>query len=146
LVTIAARHAGRDSRSIPGNLEAIGERRVLVLAEEPLKRGTEIRINADSHVLSGIVECCNAEAPLGFFLEIRLKRESRWSEQWFKPKHLLAVGVPKKNENSTKALPLENTSVTEYFVRVIFAHRLQVKSARAADGLSCSPRSQHVSG
>jgi hypothetical protein len=121
LVSIATRNTGRDSQAIAGNLEAIGERSVLVLTQVPLRRGTEIRIDANPHVLKGIVKQCSFEAPLGCYVEVSLEPESRWSERWFRPKHLVALEVAKPEENSSKGLYLENLSVTEDFLRADFA-------------------------
>jgi hypothetical protein len=89
LVSIAPARAIGDSRSFTGNLEAIGEWSLLILTEVPVRRGTEIRISTKAHTLNGIVEWCNFDEPLGCYLQVRLKSESRWSQRWFKPKHLL---------------------------------------------------------
>jgi hypothetical protein len=105
---------------VPGNLEAIGERSAMVLTEVPFKRGTKINITANSHVLRGNVERCRHDGPLGCFIEVRLDFESRWSEQWFKPQHLLALGTGKQGKCSSKALTLENDSVPEKFLRATF--------------------------
>lgn len=94
LVSISTHRAKGDSRSFTGNLEAIGEWNLLVLTEVPVRRGTEIRISTRAHTLNGIVEWCNFDEPLGCYLQIRLKNDSRWSQRWFKPQHLLAAVVP----------------------------------------------------
>jgi hypothetical protein len=124
LVIIATRHRGRDSQAV-GNLEAIGEWTLVVLTQEPLRHGTEISIKTNSHVMNGIVERCKVVAQLGYYLEVRLKPESRWSERWFKPKHLLKVGFREEEGRSPKALTLEKPSVTEYFLRADSASRMQ---------------------
>jgi hypothetical protein len=128
LVLVTTEHAGRDSQAIFGNLEEIGERSALLLTQVPFRCGTEINININPHVLNGIVEGCNFEEPLGCYIEVRLKPESRWSERWFKPKHLLALRFREVEGNASKVLPLENPSVTEYFVRADCAPRVQVRA------------------
>lgn len=142
LVVIATRHRGRDSQVI-GNLEAIGEWSLVVLTQAPLRRGTEISIKTNSHVMNGIVERRTVEAQLGYYLEVRLKPESRWSERWFKPKHLLRVGVREEEGGSPKALTLEEPSVTEYFLRADSAPRMQAldcKTPQAACFAAASRR------
>jgi hypothetical protein len=88
LVSIGAEH----SSSVSGNLEAISPSSLVVLTDIPLRQGTQVRINTKKHVLKGIVERCNVHEPLGCYVEVRLKPESRWSKRWFVPEHLLALG------------------------------------------------------
>jgi hypothetical protein len=88
LVSIAAEH----SPSVCGNLEAISQSRLVVLTDIPLRQGTQVSINTKEHVLKGTVERCNIHEPLGCYIEVRLKPESRWSKRWFVPEHLLALG------------------------------------------------------
>lgn len=112
---------------VPGNLEAIDQRRALVLTEVPLAEGLEISIQANAHVLTGVVEECRLENPLGWFIEVRLKPESWWSEQWFKPQHLFKVGG-----GTPKVITLEKPSVTEKFFRAHHASRVHISSAAAS--------------
>jgi len=77
---------------IPGNLEAIGRSSALVLTQTSVTRKTDVSIHTKDHILKGIVERCIFDEPLGCYVEIRLKPESRWSKTWFNPQHLLAVG------------------------------------------------------
>jgi hypothetical protein len=60
-----------------------------VLTETSVRRNTEVSIHTEDHILKGVVEWCGFDDPLGCYVEIRLKPESRWSETWFKPQHLL---------------------------------------------------------
>ncbi len=41
--------------------------------------------------LKGRVNACTAERLLGFYIEVELDSESRWSDQWFQPQHLLSL-------------------------------------------------------
>lgn len=123
LVSIFSTRSNRDSEVVSGNLEAIGEQRALVLTEVPLRPGSQISIDAHANVLKGVVERCSVDAPLGCFIEVRLEPESWWSEQWFKPEHLLAVGAGKRVAQASKVLTLENPSVTENFLRVDYSSR-----------------------
>jgi hypothetical protein len=74
---------------IEGNLEEIGEWSALLLTERPLPRGVELHIQCEASPLNGVVESCTFEDLLGYFVTVRLYPASRWSEQWFSPKHLL---------------------------------------------------------
>src|SRR5260370_20800823 len=73
------------------NLEEIGEWTALLLLEDPVPPGARTRIQCGQHQLSGYVETCTLEEPLGFFVEVRLDPDSRWSEEWFTPQHHLAL-------------------------------------------------------
>lgn len=77
------------AESVPGNLEEIGERSALVLAECPLPVGTRVHIACRSHVLKGVTASCEFHPALGYFLEIELAPASWWSHRWFEPQHLL---------------------------------------------------------
>jgi hypothetical protein len=98
LVTIGS----EGSLGVPGNLEAIGQWSALVLTQTPVRRNTEVSIRTEDHVLKGIVEWCTFDEPLGCYLEVRLKPESRWSKQWFRPKHLLALAKRTEDDKSKK--------------------------------------------
>lgn len=136
---IATRHRGCASQAILGNLEAIGEWSLVVLTQVPLRRGTEISIKTNSHVMNGIVKRCKVEAQLGYYLEVRLKQESRWSERWFEPKHLLKVGFREEEGGSRKVLALERPSVTEYFLRADSASRMQLVARRREAACFAAP-------
>lgn len=73
------------------NLEEIGESSALLLMDRRLSAGSRIRINCKSRELKGIVESCRVNEWLGFFVEVRLDPDSRWSPQWFTPEHLLTL-------------------------------------------------------
>jgi hypothetical protein len=90
LVSLVCAKNGRTT-TLSGNLEEIGEWSALVLAETPIARRTKVRIACEGHDLKGFVRSCRHEKSLGFLVDVRLYQESRWSEQWFTPKHLLAL-------------------------------------------------------
>jgi hypothetical protein len=73
------------------NLEEISEWKAFLLVEQPVRRGTKVQVTCESNQLSGTVESCKLDNPLGFIVSIRLDPESRWSEKWFTPNHLLAI-------------------------------------------------------
>jgi hypothetical protein len=94
LVDVITRDKRGPSR-VTGNLEEIGEWNALVLTEAAIERGTNVRVACESKELTGVVESCVRDESLGFFVEVRLDPESRWSEQWFTPRHLLSLCAPK---------------------------------------------------
>jgi hypothetical protein len=128
LVSIASKGAPH-SQAVQGNLEAIGERSVLVFTEVPFRRGAEISIRAGCHILRGTVEQCRHDEPIGCFMDVRLNPESRWSEQWFKPQHLLALSTGSRTENASRVLTLENASVTEDFLPAGLFPRCKLRHA-----------------
>jgi len=91
LVSIACMNSSRRLHAIAGNLEEIGEWSALVLADAPIRCGTKVRVACERFQLRGLVESCTFEELLGFFVRVRLDPESRWSQQWFTPKHLFAL-------------------------------------------------------
>src|SRR5437867_301613 len=88
------------------NLEEIAESRAVVLSEKALRQRSKVRIISGNKCLEGIVESCIFEGILGFFLNIELVPESRWSRERFLPKHFLDV----KRLASTKGFTLSKAS------------------------------------
>ena len=87
-----ARLSGRSSTpDLDGNLEEIGEWSALVLTQDPVLPGTKIRVRGKKHELKGFVRSCTFDRLLGFFIDIGLLAESRWTEKWFVPEHLFAL-------------------------------------------------------
>ena len=77
------------AESVPGNLEEIGKRSALVLADYPLAIASRVHIACREHVLRGVTRSCEFHRALGYFMEIELAPASRWSRRWFSPRHLL---------------------------------------------------------
>ena len=96
---------------VSGNLEEVSEGSLLLLADVDFQSGEAVTIRAKSHQFKGFVEKSQFDQCLGYFVEIRLAAESRWSEAVFQPDHLL------------KPFALENTSVTEKLVPAAFDRR-----------------------
>ncbi len=87
-------------RSGVANLEEIGETSAMLLAESIVPRGSTVYITSGEHHLRGTVEGITFDRVLGFFVEVALQPESRWSEKWFTPAHLLALwkGVEEEDQ------------------------------------------------
>jgi hypothetical protein len=96
----------RGRQAILGNLEEIGEWFVEVLTESAFPRDAVVRIVSKAQHLEGVVEACTRQQPLGFFVKVRLSPQSRWSERWFTPQHLLRLW----SGTQTKASPLRAAS------------------------------------
>jgi hypothetical protein len=79
------------AQKLDGNLEEIGEFSALILTQAPVSPGTKIRVSGKVHALHGFVRSCTFDRLLGFFVEIGLDEESRWTEKWFRPEHLLSL-------------------------------------------------------
>jgi hypothetical protein len=91
LVSVFRAEENGPQPAISGNLEEIGESTALVLTENPIHPGTKVRIDCNMRDLRGVTESCEANEWLGFFVEIRLDADSRWSPQWFSPEHLCSA-------------------------------------------------------
>lgn len=91
LVQVARQSGKRTAEVVEGNLEEIGEWSALVLTQQSLPIGAKVRIKAKDHELKGVVRARTFDGDLGFFLDIGLDTESRWTEKWFQPQHLFAL-------------------------------------------------------
>jgi hypothetical protein len=90
-VSIARLSGRRSAEDLNGNLEEIGEWSALILAQDPVPPGTKVRVKGKEHELKGFVRSCTFDRVLGFFIDVWLLTESRWSEKWFVPEHLFAL-------------------------------------------------------
>jgi hypothetical protein len=86
-----------------GNLEEIGEWFAEVLTESAFPCNLSVRIQSTTHQLEGVVKSCKYQEHLGFVVKVKLNPESRWSERWFTPKHLLKLWS--HPETKVSALP-----------------------------------------
>jgi hypothetical protein len=59
--------------------------------QSALRIRTKVRVMTKTHELRGFVRSCTFDGLLGFFIEIGLDPESRWSEKWFVPESLFAL-------------------------------------------------------
>ena len=96
---------------VSGNLEEVGEGSFLLLTDVDFQPGEAVTIRAKTHQFKGFVENSQFDKCLGYFIEVRLAPESRWSEAVFQPEHLL------------KSFALENVSVPEEIVPAAFERR-----------------------
>lgn len=76
--------------AVRGNLEEIEEWSAVILADIPISPGTKVRIRCETNQLKGTVESFLRDS-LGFLIKIRFDPDSRWSERWFTPQHLLTL-------------------------------------------------------
>jgi hypothetical protein len=90
LVTVEFADGGGE-RSLEGNLEEISEERATVLTNSEIPSSTAVRIRCEAHWLRGVVESASYDLALGYFHEIVLDDDSRWSEERYRPMHLLKV-------------------------------------------------------
>lgn len=90
-VSVARVSAGRSAQALEGNLEEIGEWSALILTQDAVPPGTKVRVKGKAHELKGFVRSCTFDRLLGFFIDIGLDAESRWSEKWFVPEHLFTL-------------------------------------------------------
>ena len=102
-----------DRRGCPAmlaNLEEIGEWFAEILTDCAFPQNAPVRIVSKGQQLEGIVEGCTQNQPLGFFVKVRFNPESRWSERWFTPQHLLKLWSGTQADNQPKVSPLKAAS------------------------------------
>jgi hypothetical protein len=91
LVSIAPLSGPKTLPDFNGNLEKISEHHALVLTQDAMGLGTKVRVKRKVTELIGFVRSCTFDNLLGYFIDIDLDVESRWSEKWFVPEHLFAL-------------------------------------------------------
>jgi hypothetical protein len=84
-----------------GNLEEIGEWFAEVLTESAFPCNANVRIQSGTHQLEGRVKSCKFQESLGFLVKVKLHPQSRWSDRWFTPKHLLQLWAGPEPKVST---------------------------------------------
>ena len=89
LVTVTSHDSSGEAKVMSGNLEEIGEWSARVLLDSPLHRGSQVTVNAGDNCLNGRVKSWSFEPDLGYFVDVRLNSESRWTKAWFTPEHML---------------------------------------------------------
>ena len=73
------------------NLEEIASSDATLLMEERLEPGQPISLRAKGHDLNGVVESCELDQNLGWFIKVQFDFTSRWHGQMFVPEHFLAM-------------------------------------------------------
>ena len=96
IVAVTPCCGGMPKLVLTGNLEEIGERSAVILTEAPINRGVRVTVSCRAHQLKGLVKFCRFDKWLGFLVEVRLDRVSRWSTRWFTPQHLLGASEETK--------------------------------------------------
>jgi hypothetical protein len=91
LVSVALLSGRRAVRALDANLEQISESNAVILTQDAVAPGTQVRVKGKAHELKGFVRSCTFDRVLGFFVDIDLDTESRWSEKWFLPEHIFAL-------------------------------------------------------
>jgi hypothetical protein len=91
LVTISTGESSDRLQTVIGNLEEIGEWKARLLVDRPMTTGTGVVVNAGGNSLKGSVRSWTYEPDLGYFVDVQLNRESRWSPKSFRPQHLLRI-------------------------------------------------------
>ena len=91
LVSVARLSGGRPMQVLDGNLEEIGDSSALILLLDAVPIGTKVRVMGKAKELMGRVKSCTFDRVLGYFIEVGLDAQSRWSEKWFVPEHLFTL-------------------------------------------------------
>ena len=94
LVTIEYLDALGQNQSLTGNLEEISPGRLLVLSESNIPLGSSVVVQCQGHRLSGRIQKADRHDQLGWFWDVKLKENSRWSQELFLPEHLFTLPIP----------------------------------------------------
>jgi hypothetical protein len=122
LVSVARLSGGRPAKVLDGNLEEIDERSAVILLQDAVPIGTRVRVKGKTQEMNGRVKSCTFDRVLGFFIEVWLDAESRWSEKWFVPEHLFSLCPSMRY--FTESMP----KVPEKFLLARSAHSLKTAS------------------
>jgi hypothetical protein len=122
LVSVVRLSGGRPAQVLDGNLEEIDERSALILLQDAVPIGTRLRVKGKAQEMNGRVKSCTFDRALGFFIEVGLDAESRWSEKWFVPEHLFSLCPSMRY--FTESVP----KVPEKFLLARSAHSLKTAS------------------
>ena len=82
--------AGRSQRTT-ANLEEIGPNCASLLVEARIPRGALTTIETQGQRLQGYARGAVHEAPLGWFVDVKLSPGSSWSRRRYSPEHLLSA-------------------------------------------------------
>jgi hypothetical protein len=94
LISVVCMNDDDSCSLVHGNLEEISETSAVVLLERVVRLGTKVELVCKTETLKGFVDAYSWDEHIGFFIEIRLDAESRWSPQWFAPEHFLSLDNP----------------------------------------------------
>jgi hypothetical protein len=109
----------------------LGATSLVVLTDTAFEPGTAVTIQAKNHQFKGSVANSEFDGCLGYYLEVRLARDSYWSDRLFQPQHL------------TKLIALEESSVTEKVIPDFSAQRSITCARAACAGNNRRPRRTH---
>ncbi|MEP7366165.1 MAG: hypothetical protein ABI972_23145 [Acidobacteriota bacterium] len=93
LVTVQiAEPCGRQLR-ITANLEEIGPKCLSLLVDSAIVAGSQVTVETRGVILRGQARKAEHSQDLGWFIEVRLAPDSRWSRARYTPAHILAPAV-----------------------------------------------------
>jgi hypothetical protein len=97
LVQIWQKVEGRWKRIGSGVLEDISHSGACVQMEDPVAKGSTLRIRSEEWKVEGEVRYC-VYRDIGYYVGLKLDEDSKWSEDLFRPQHLVdpAKVTPKK--------------------------------------------------
>lgn len=88
LVHVSLKQNGRWKRVGVGILEDISPSGACVQVDDPVVKGSQIRIQADQWKVEGEVRYC-VYREIGYYIGVHLDENSKWSKEMFRPKHLM---------------------------------------------------------
>ena len=101
--------AGKSKRAV-ANLEDISASGVCLQMDEQIPLETEVKINYPKGELTGVVRYCIFRE-IGYFLGLEFPPGHRWTQQDYKPMHMLDPRSLAKNAESDDESPSPKRSV-----------------------------------
>lgn len=96
LVQIWQKVDGRWKRIGSGVLEDISHSGICIQLEDPVVKGSTLRVRTDEWKVEGEVRYC-VYRDIGYYVGLKLDEDSKWSEDSFRPQHLVdPTKVPQK--------------------------------------------------
>lgn len=82
--------SGARRREVLAILEDLSASGACVQVDEPLPEGEEVTlVTADNHRIPAEVRHCHLAGPLGYFVGVRFTGGWKWSQELYRPPHIL---------------------------------------------------------
>jgi hypothetical protein len=93
LVTVQFTDPAGRRRRITANLEEIAPQRLSLLVESRIPAGSRATVEMPGLILRGRARKAEHSRELGWFIDVRLAPDSRWSRARYTPEHMISPEV-----------------------------------------------------
>ncbi len=88
LVDLRWKDPSKKTRRLVANLEDISQTGACLQVEKPIPLGTEVRMTYPKGELLGTIRYC-VFREIGYFLGLEFDPKTRWTQQQYRPQHML---------------------------------------------------------